>query len=214
MNLQPHSTSQVSPLQKSKMVQPKSLTAKPKFTVSLINRGNPDLGQSPTKPLPSSRCYKKAVRSVLEARRICLEYIRKYQLGGSHWCGGQVTNAQGRSVAHISYNGRLWQPQSNENLSKKPYLPLITYDRKHSRLVVCYSHIYREMTIRAKELSGEFRFMDPFDDNRGFVLVFLPATAENLIIVQIYPTQYQGRQGWIATTSEPLEECLVDFLAA
>lgn len=214
MNLQPHPTSQAQQLQKTRAVQPKPLAAKPTFTVSLINRGNPDLGQSPTKPLPSSRCYKKACRSVLEARRFCLEYISKYQLGSSHWCGGQVTNALGRPVAHISYNGRLWQPQSNDNFPKKPYVPLITYDRKHSRLVVCYSHIYKEITIRAKELSGEFRFMDPFDDNQGFVLVFMPATVVNLVIVQIYPTQYQGRQGWIATTSEPLEECLVEFLAA
>lgn len=214
MNSQPQPTSQVSQLQKSRTVQPKLLVAKPKFTVSLMNRGNPDMGQSPTKPLPSSRCYKKSVCSVLEARRICLEYIRKYQLGGSHWCGGQVTNAQGRPVAHISYNGRLWQPQSTENLPKKPYAPLITYNRKHNRLVICYSHIYRELTIRARELSGEFRFMDPFDDNRGFMLVFMPATTENLVIVQIFSTKYQGRQGWIATTSEPLEECLVEFLAA
>ena len=214
MNPQPHSISLVTQQQTSRSDQLKPVTVKPKFNVSLSNRGNPDLGQSPTKPLPSSRCYKKAARSVLEARRICLEYIKKYQLGGSNWCGGQVTNAQGRPVAYISYNGRLWQPQSNANLSKKPYSPLITFDRRHSRLIVCYSHIYKEMTIRAKELSGEFRFMDPFDDNRGFMLVFMPATAEDLVIVQIYSTQYQGRQGWIATTSEPLEECLVDFLAA
>lgn len=214
MNLQPHSISPVTQQQTSRSDQLKPVTAKPKFIVSLSNRGNPDLGQSPTKPLPSSRCYKKACRSVLEARRVCLEYIRKHQLGGGHWCGGQVTNALGRPVAHISYNGRLWQPQSNDTFPKKPYFPLITYDRKHCRLVVCYSHIYKEITIRAKELSGEFRFMDPFDDNRGFVLVFTPATVENLITVQIYPTQYQGRQGWIATTSEPLEECLVEFQAA
>lgn len=32
-----------------------------------------------------------------------------WDLGGGNWSGGQVYNAEGRVIAEVSYNGRVWQ---------------------------------------------------------------------------------------------------------
>ena len=212
MHVQPYVRQQKPAIQKVRPSQLEVYTLKSTYSVLLLNRGNPDLGQSPEQPLPSSRCYKKPVNSVLEARRLCLEYIQKYKLGGGNWCGGLVTNERGNPVAQISYNGRIWDPSLTPHDVKQPFAPILAYDRRQNRFIICYSHIYKEMTMRLKELTGEFRFMDPFDDNRGLLITLVPASDSTVIKATIYPTLFQGRQGWIASTNEPLTESIVEFI--
>lgn len=212
MHLQTYVRQQEPPVRKVRPVQSNLPVQKPPYNVTLLNRGNPDLGQAPEQPLPSSRCYKKPVQSVLEARRFCLDYIQKYKLGGGNWCGGLVTNDHGSAIAQISYNGRIWEPSAKPQDVKTPFHPILAYDRKQNRFIICYSHIYKEMTMRLKELTGEFRFMDPFDDNRGLLITLVPASDSTVIKVTIYPTLFQGRQGWIASTIEPLAESIVEFI--
>lgn len=52
------------------------------------------------------------VTSLREARAACIEYRDAHNLGGGHWGGGQVRDASGTQVAHISYNGRVWPPEA------------------------------------------------------------------------------------------------------
>jgi hypothetical protein len=47
--------------------------------------------------------------STLEAASaVCQQYIAALDLGSGNWTGGKVTTLDGRTVATISYNGRVW----------------------------------------------------------------------------------------------------------
>ena len=49
------------------------------------------------------------VGGLKEARELCLNFIKHYELGGSSWTGGRVIDGNNNFVAHISYNGRIWE---------------------------------------------------------------------------------------------------------
>ncbi len=49
------------------------------------------------------------VQNLREAIKLCQDYIKHYNLGGSSWIGGRVIDAENNFVAHISYNGRVWE---------------------------------------------------------------------------------------------------------
>lgn len=71
--------------------------------------GNPDFGQygemAPTTWLE--------VDDLAQARKVCLGYIDAHQLGGGNWAGGEVRD-DGKQVARVSYNGRVWSPDGAE----------------------------------------------------------------------------------------------------
>ena len=48
------------------------------------------------------------MRSLAEARERVQTFITENNLGGGNWSGGHVRQ-DGRFIARISYNGRLWQ---------------------------------------------------------------------------------------------------------
>lgn len=77
------------------------------FRVSLSNAGNPDRGQDPTRPLWGVR-PKSAIAQTMEvAAAICQNYIQENDLGSGNWTGGEILE-DGRLVAKVSYNGRIW----------------------------------------------------------------------------------------------------------
>jgi len=76
------------------------------YTVRLASVGNPDLRQDPMRPI--SECKTVEVSSLAEASRVCLAYIAHNELGKGNWSGGQVCDHNGRRVARVSYNGRVW----------------------------------------------------------------------------------------------------------
>jgi hypothetical protein len=45
-----------------------------------------------------------------EASRACRAYIREHDLTMHNWSGGKVTQ-NGRVVARVTYNGRVWTPE-------------------------------------------------------------------------------------------------------
>lgn len=51
-----------------------------------------------------------AVSSLRDASKVAQDFIRREDLGGGNWTGGAVFNDQGKQVARISYNGRVWEP--------------------------------------------------------------------------------------------------------
>lgn len=52
------------------------------------------------------------VKTLKEASLICRKFIAAYSLGSGNWLGGRVINEESDFLAHISYNGRIWD---NEN---------------------------------------------------------------------------------------------------
>ena len=82
--------------------------------VKLATCGNLDYGQNPNQPVWG--CPKPSffvVGSLDEARRVCLRYIAKWNLGGSQWDGGQIFEG-GKQIANVSYNGRVWDTEDKE----------------------------------------------------------------------------------------------------
>lgn len=79
------------------------------YRVALASVGNPDFCQDPTRSLPGVR--RKTVRagSLGEAAQLCRAYIEQHELGAGNWSGGDVTE-DGKLVARVSFNGRVWEP--------------------------------------------------------------------------------------------------------
>jgi len=48
------------------------------------------------------------VENLEEARKLCQNFIKYYDLGGSSWIGGRVIDNKNNFIARISYNGRIW----------------------------------------------------------------------------------------------------------
>jgi|GEM_PF-1788312 len=77
--------------------------------VNVSNRGNILRGQDPSKPLfgtLSDGIIK--IDSLEEASLTVKSYIDQYDLGSSQWYGGEVFLANGKMIAYVSYNGRVW----------------------------------------------------------------------------------------------------------
>ena len=54
----------------------------------------------------------RIVSSYAEASRVCRDYIVENELGGGNWTGGQILDGAGHAVAHVSYNGRVWEGEA------------------------------------------------------------------------------------------------------
>jgi len=48
------------------------------------------------------------VRSLVDAKKLCDNFIRSFNLCSSNWVGGRVLDKDNNFVAQISYNGRIW----------------------------------------------------------------------------------------------------------
>lgn len=78
--------------------------------VILASCGNPDHFQDPDRPMwgCEDNC-KVEVKSLEEASRICVEFIRNNDLGGGNWAGGQVLKNH-QVIAKIQYGGKITLP--------------------------------------------------------------------------------------------------------
>lgn len=84
---------------------------KKKYRVCLRSVGNPDFGQDPCRPLYGVPSRWQDVDGLEEASRACRAYVEEYGLGGGNWAGGEVIDhSSGKTVARVSYNGRVWPP--------------------------------------------------------------------------------------------------------
>jgi hypothetical protein len=59
------------------------------------------------------RAQKQRVADLADASRVVQLFIREHELGGGNWSGGLVTDASGKAVGRVSYNGRVWSPDEN-----------------------------------------------------------------------------------------------------
>lgn len=78
------------------------------FGVVLASAGNPDFGQDPDRPLWGVRPCKVTVTTLNDASAACRTFISDNGLGSGNWAGGNVIS-DGKVVARISYNGRVWR---------------------------------------------------------------------------------------------------------
>ncbi len=84
-----------------------------RLTVTLGAHGNADFGQGARERTRNLPHEERVVHSLLEARDICLAYIREHDLGSGNWAGGLVAE-NGVPVAQIRLNGRAWDMAGQE----------------------------------------------------------------------------------------------------
>lgn len=72
-----------------------------------------------TYPLAPTRWVK--VSTFEEASKKCRNYIDKYELGSSSWCGGEIKDDSGKSIGIVGYNGSTWTIE--EHLAKFGFIP-------------------------------------------------------------------------------------------
>jgi hypothetical protein len=91
-----------------------------KFTVKLASVGNPDYSQDPSRPLyGAQRNHSRECDSLKQASEICRKFISDNNLGSGYWAGG-VISENGKIIAHVSSNGRIWEgSRSSRNLNAK-----------------------------------------------------------------------------------------------
>ena len=81
--------------------------------VILSSVGNPSYGQNPDQPLYGAKTNVEVdVETFNIARLMCLEFISNNELGGGNWSGGDILD-NGKLIAYVSYNGRVWKVDEN-----------------------------------------------------------------------------------------------------
>ena len=53
------------------------------------------------------------VSSFAEASKVCMKYLKDYELGGGNWSGGQIYQ-DGKQIAHVSPNGHVWEGKEED----------------------------------------------------------------------------------------------------
>lgn len=65
--------------------------------------------------LATNRIKKPAyVNSLQEASNLCSKFIEAGELTSEQWQGGEVFTDEGKQIANISYNGRIWDLNGKE----------------------------------------------------------------------------------------------------
>jgi hypothetical protein len=81
------------------------------LSVFLSNRGNPDYAQDTRKPLPGTPDdLWVPVDTLMQASALCQAYRDTFNLGSGNWSGGRVKDVRAKSVARVSFNGRVFAP--------------------------------------------------------------------------------------------------------
>ena len=78
------------------------------LTVTLSHAPNPDIdGGYWQEGNSSARRHVIPVTCFEAASVMCRQYIERNGLGGGNWTGGSIER-DGKKVAKVSYNGRIW----------------------------------------------------------------------------------------------------------
>ena len=82
--------------------------------VTLSHARNPDIdGGYWNEPVDSGKKQRVTVADLADASKVCRTFIERNDLGGGNWTGGEITK-DGKVVAHVSYNGRVWDGRSKD----------------------------------------------------------------------------------------------------
>lgn len=78
--------------------------------VTLKSVGNPDHNQNPNLPMYGAKKNSVVtVKSFKEASEVCSKFIEDNDLGSGNWSGGEILDDNKKIIAHVSYNGRVWE---------------------------------------------------------------------------------------------------------
>ncbi len=85
------------------------------YKVQLSACPNPDYFMDGRDPRGSMliKAHLVTVRSFKDASYKCSKFIEDNELGGGNWDGGQIFDETGKQIAHVSYNGRVWEGKVN-----------------------------------------------------------------------------------------------------
>jgi hypothetical protein len=82
--------------------------------VRLSHAPNPDVrGGYWERPKDKGRAVQLVVPTMEEAAKECRAYIERNGLGAGNWTGGEIS-VDGRKIASVSYNGRVWDLAGQE----------------------------------------------------------------------------------------------------
>lgn len=83
--------------------------------VTLSHARNPDIsGGYWDKPIDAAKPRSIPCDSFADAAYVARRYITRNNLGGGNWTGGQITDEFGKTVARVSFNGRVWDLNDKE----------------------------------------------------------------------------------------------------
>lgn len=77
------------------------------LTITLKHDPNPDIPTGYWKPAKDG-VKQVHLQSIRDASKKCLNYIKRNGLGAGNWTGGQIYQ-DGKQIAQVSYNGRVWE---------------------------------------------------------------------------------------------------------
>lgn len=97
----------------------KSVLAKNNNSLVVVckSEGNPDYKQYA--PISDTKYF--PINTLQEAAQKCREYIDENDLGGGNWAGGDVLDINGKVIAHVTYNGRVWNTSDYFDKNKKEF---------------------------------------------------------------------------------------------
>jgi hypothetical protein len=76
--------------------------------VKLSHARNPDIGGYWEEPIDPAKAKWVHVDTFKQASEVCRAFIARNFLGCGNWTGGQIRNDANRTIAYVSYNGRVW----------------------------------------------------------------------------------------------------------
>jgi hypothetical protein len=76
--------------------------------VLLKHTKNPDIKDYYWSKMRRPRAKEVKVESFEDASAICKDYIERYHLGGGNWAGGKITDDDGKEIARVSFNRKVW----------------------------------------------------------------------------------------------------------
>lgn len=126
--------------------------------VTLKHHPNPDLpGGYWQPPLDPGRAQRVPVASLDDAARAVRTYIERNGLGGGNFPAAPVTDARGRRVATVSFNGRVWGLDGNP--IETPVPGVVTPERERT---AAEAYAARRQAVDAKlhRLRAVLRFRD------------------------------------------------------
>ena len=85
------------------------LAPKGMLIVELSADTNPDFGKDSWEGQVKIKPIYETVRTMADASKAVRRFIEKNNLGGGNFTGGRVWDDR-EEVAHVSYNGRVWEP--------------------------------------------------------------------------------------------------------
>lgn len=79
------------------------------YIVSLSAEPNPDFDEDTLEGSIDIPEQLVPVKSVSEARDKVMQFISENDLGSGNWGGGQIFDTEGKPIAFVSYNGKVWE---------------------------------------------------------------------------------------------------------